>query len=127
MSLSNLGLLILRVTLGAIFIGHGWAKVNGIDGTIGFFSSLGLPSVVAYAVAYIEFLGGIALVLGLFTRIAAYLIAAVMVGAIVMVKFDKGFIGGYAYDLILLAAALAVAWVNSGAYSVSSLLPKKSA
>ena len=69
--------------------------------------------------AGVEFLGCIAMVLGLFTRIAGYLLATVMVFAIVLVKFEGGFLGGYEFDLILLASALAVAWSGAGPYSVS--------
>lgn len=127
MTLQVLGMFLLRVVLGAVFIAHGWAKVSGIEGTIGFFAGLGLPAFMAYVVAYVEFLGGIALVLGLCTRVAAYLIAAIMVGAIVTVKFAKGFAGGYEFDLILLVSALLIAWSGSSPWSVSRLLPKKTA
>lgn len=109
----------LRVVLGVIFIAHGWAKIQGMEGTIGFFGSLGLAPFFAYLVAWTEFLGGLAMVLGLYTRVAGYLIAIVMVFAIVLAKFKMGFLGGYELDLILLASALVIAQHGSGPYSVS--------
>lgn len=120
MNLKVWGLFLLRVVLGIIFIAHGWAKVSGMEGTIGFFASLGLPAFAAYVVAYVEFLGGIAVLLGVFSRIAAYLLAVTMVVAIFLVKIKAGFLGGYELDLILLASALVVAWSGAGPYSVSS-------
>lgn len=119
MNLKIWGLFILRVVFGIIFIAHGWAKIGNMDGTIGFFSSLGLPVFTAYLVAWVEFLGGIAVLLGIFSRIAAYLLAITMVVAIFLVKIKAGFLGGYELDLILLASALVIAWSGAGPYSVS--------
>lgn len=119
MNLKVCGLFLLRVVLGIIFIAHGWAKIGGMEGTIGFFVSLGLPAFMAYVVAWVEFLGGIAVLLGIFSRIAAYLLAITMVVAIFLVKIKAGFLGGYELDLILLVSALVVAWSGAGPYSVS--------
>lgn len=115
------GMFLVRVALGAIFVAHGWQKISMMDGTIGFFGSLGLPVAVAYLVAYVEFLGGLAVLLGVYSRIAGYLLAIVMVFAIFLVKIHGNFIGtkGYELDLILLASSLAVAWNGSGPYSLS--------
>ena len=67
---SNYGTLILRVIVGLVFIVHGYLKLAGLEGTGGFLSSLGVPAAGLFAiiVALVEFLGGIALVVGLFTR-----------------------------------------------------------
>lgn len=127
MNLKIWGLFLLRVVFGAIFVAHGWAKISGIEGTIGFFSSLGLPAFMAYVVAWVEFLGGIAVILGVFTLIAAYLLAITMVVAIFLVKIRAGFLGGYELDLILLVSALVVAWSDIGPYSVSSLVSRRKA
>lgn len=123
------GTLFLRLALGITFIAHGGQKVGGLFGgpgleaTIqGFQAHLGLPALVAVLVSYVEFLGGIALVLGLFTRIAALGIGIVMIGAIVTVHFQNGFFMnwylvpevGHGFEYHLLAIAMSFALVFSG-------------
>jgi putative oxidoreductase len=115
----ELGMLILRVVVGAVFIAHGWAKLQGMEGTIGFFDTLGLASFFAYLVTWTEILAGLAMLLGIYTRIAGYLLAIVMVFAILLAKFQMGFLGGYELELTLLAASLALALSGAGPYSVS--------
>lgn len=120
----DLGLLLIRLGLGIIFIAHGWQKFGAMDGTIAFFGSLGLPAVVAYLISTIELLGGIALVLGIYTQWAGLLIALLMVGAIYLVKFKMGLIGGYELDLGLLIAALNIFFTGPGKYTVQSWMKK---
>jgi len=119
-SSKNWGIFLVRVVLGAVFIVHGLEKIQNIDGVIGFFGSLGLPALLAYVVAWSEFVGGIVVLLGIFHyRKAAYLLALIMVGAIYLVKFNKGFSGGYEFDLLLLVSALAVASAKDMPYLLS--------
>ncbi len=113
------GMFLLRVVVGIIFLVHGWDKLQGMEGTIGFFASLGMPAIFAYLVAWVEFLGGIAMILGVYTRVVGYLFAVIMVSAIVLVKGAKGLSGGYELDLLLLVSSLTVAWYGAGPYSVS--------
>jgi uncharacterized membrane protein YphA (DoxX/SURF4 family) len=112
-------LLVLRVVVGIVFIAHGWDKWQNLSGTTGFFASVGLPVFLVYVVALIELLGGLAILLGVKTRLAGYLLAVVMAGAILLVKGKMGFLGGYEYDLTLLAAALALAMLPPGHYVAS--------
>lgn len=100
-------LVVIRVVLGIIFLAYGVQKVSGIEGIVKFFGSLGLPAFVAYVVTFIETVGGICLIIGLFTRTAATGIALVMVGAIFTVKLGKGLVGGYKLALSLIASAVA--------------------
>ena len=116
----DLGMLLLRLAVGVIFIAHGWGKFSDMASTIGFFGQLGMPSVFAYLVAAVELLGGLALVVGLYTDLAALLLAIVMVVALVYVKMATlkvGFVGGYEFDLVLLAANLAIMFVGPGKYT----------
>jgi putative oxidoreductase len=127
----NAALAILRIVLGAIFIAHGAQKlfVFGLAGVAGAFGQMGvpLPGVIGPAIAFLEFFGGIALVLGLFTQPVALLIAVDMLGAIALVKMNKGLIGGYELELVLLASALALALAGAGEYSLDRVLAARKA
>lgn len=120
MSCGEWGMLLLRVVVGAVFIAHGWQKLQMIDGVIGFFGKLGFSPFFAYLVAWTELITGLAMLLGAFTRIAGYLMAAIMLVAMYSVKFKMGFLGGYELDLVLLVAALALAWNGPGKLSVAN-------
>ncbi|MDF2959602.1 MAG: oxidoreductase [Paenibacillus sp.] len=119
---NHIGTLILRVVLGITFLVHGLVKFQTIDGTSGWFQSIGLPSFMAYAVTGFEVLGGIGLIIGLGTRIISVIIAALMIGATIKVKLAVGFLGngqlaGWELDLALLAMAIHLA--ISGSYTLS--------
>jgi len=122
----GLGLTILRIVIGIVFIVHGAQKlfVFGIGGvTTGFAQMhIPLPMVAAPVVAIVEFVGGIALVVGFFTRIAAILLAIDMAGAILFVHGRNGFFMpmGYEFALSLMAACVALAVAGPGDYSVDN-------
>ncbi len=84
----ELGLLIIRLAVGVIFLAHGISKFQN-TGLISWFDSIGLGSTWFYLVAGIETLGGLAMILGVFTSITGVLLAAVMVGAVVRVKSSR--------------------------------------
>jgi len=125
------GLLFLRLVVGVVFVMHGGQKifVHGISGMAGFLGQLGfpLPLVFAVVVALVEFLGGLALILGLFTRWAAALIATVMLVAMLLVHLKNGFFlpRGFEYTLTLLAANLALALSGPGALALGSKIGKR--
>jgi uncharacterized membrane protein YphA (DoxX/SURF4 family) len=128
---NEIGALILRVTLGAIFFIHGFVKFQGgIENTAGWFESLGLPGVLAYGVALFEIIGGILLIIGLATRLVAALFALLMIGATVKVKLALGLLGngqmaGYELDLAFLAIAIYLAINGSKLLSVGQLILQK--
>ena len=130
-------LLVLRVVLGVIFIMHGSQKVLGFFGgpglpaTVQFFQSkLGIPPFLGYTVAFTEFFGGIALILGLFTRLAALGIGTNMAVAVAKVHLANGFFlnwfcqggrgHGFEYNLALIAMALALVLAGGGNYSLDA-------
>lgn len=125
----DLALLIARVAIAAVFIAHGYMKlfVMGHDGVTRFFTSLGipLPGVNAWFVSLLEFGGGFALALGLFTQPLAFLLAGDMAVAIALALLPKGFAGGYEFELTLGAVALAIAVAGGGRYSLDTQLTKR--
>lgn len=119
----DFGYLILRIAIGIVFIVQGWGKITHIEMVVGFFGQIGFSAWLAYFVAYAEFIGGAALVLGLFTRAAAVLIAIIMAVA-VKVLFAQGFSlanGGYEYPFMLMCTAIAIALFGAGKYSLDAM------
>lgn len=100
---------LIRLALAIVFIAHGVQKFSNIDQTVNFFAGLGMAPFMAYAIATAEVLGGLAMLVGVWTRKAGVVLALIMLGAISLVKGNLGFFGGFELDLILLLAALAVA------------------
>ena len=82
----NAGLLALRIGVGAIFIFSGWMKVSDLTVTVGQFGSMGFAPFWAYLVSFVELLGGIAVLLGIYTRLATALLTIVMIVAIYVVS-----------------------------------------
>jgi putative oxidoreductase len=117
---------LLRLALGAVFILHGYGKLTGIEGTIGFFDKVGIPvpGFSAWLVALVEFLGGISVLVGYFTRISAGLIAIVMVVAMISVKFAQGFVGGWEFDFVLFIVAISLVILGDGDYSIAKAVKK---
>lgn len=119
---------ILRVFLGATFFIHGLAKFQGgIENTVGFFESLGLPGFSAYMVAIIELVGGAAVVLGIGTRIISILFAIILAVATIKVKLALGFLGngqmaGYELDLALLVLSVYTATTKRSVLSLDNML-----
>jgi len=119
--LQPLALLVLRVVLGAIMIAHGYQKVSGIHGTQHFFGTLGLPARMAYLITALEFIGGIAIVLGVFERFLAGAFAIEMLTAIWKVHYPKGFTapGGYEFPLSLVAIGFTLLCFGGGPWGFS--------
>ena len=119
----KLGLFIIRLVAGSIFIFHGVQKLSNMEGTVAFFASLGFGAFLAWAVAIIELLGGISLILGIFTKVFGALLSAIMIVAILKVKLALGF-SAAEIDLMLLAVSVSVLFSGCGRYSVCGLWHK---
>ena len=117
------GALILRVSMGILFLAHAWLKIFVYTpaGTVGFFTSLGLPGWLAYVTMTWEVLGGIALILGLYTRLVALAMIPVLLGAIVSVHAAKGFFadaGGWEFVAFWILGLLSLSLIGDGAYAL---------
>ena len=113
--LQPLGLLAMRIALGAVMIVHGYPKVTGIHGTEKFFASIGLPWWSAYLSAGAEFFGGILIIIGLLTRPAAVALLIDMIVAIAKVHWKHGLVGEGNYQLPMTLAAVCLALIFFGA------------
>ena len=121
----HLGLLLIRVALGVVFIAHGYQKLGSMEQTLGFFGTLGIPVLLTYAVIWTEIIGGALLILGFLVRYAGIALSIVMIVAIALVHLGKGFFvsgGGYEFALVLLLSSLALVFTGAGRYSLSGLL-----
>lgn len=121
--------LLLRVTLGIMLLAHGLllkVLTFGIPGTVGYFQSLGYPGSLAYLVMLAETVGGIALILGLWTRTVALLLVPILVGATLQhagngwVFSAKG--GGWEFPAFWTVVLVVQAMLGGGAYAWSPAL-----
>ncbi|MED1469949.1 DoxX family protein [Bacillus salipaludis] len=128
----NVGLLIIRLVVGILFIGHGaqklfgWFGGYGLKGTGGWFESVGVKPGVTMALfaGLAELIGGILFALGLLTPLAGIIIAGTMVMAIVKVHGPNGVwatSNGYEYNLTLIAVTIGIALVGPGHYALDAL------
>jgi putative oxidoreductase len=129
----SLGLLVLRVVVGALFVGHGtqklfgWFGGHGLDGTGAWMGSLGFRRGRFWAAVagLAESLGGLLLALGFLTPLAAAAIVGVMTTAVLAVHLRNGVWnsdGGYELPLVYATAATAIAFTGPGAYSLDRVI-----
>ena len=110
----SLGLLLLRVSTGLIFLSHGWMKVNHLAQAVGMFGHMGFAAWVAYCIAWLEVAGGLALMLGVATRFFGVVFGIEMLVA----TFIVGFGHGLGFEFYLAMVSFAIALMGSGAFSV---------
>lgn len=126
------GITVLRVAVAIVFLMHGGQKlfVFGFHGVAGFMGQLGipLPTLSAVVVTLVEFVGGLALLLGVGTRLAALLLAIDMVVAVLAVHLKHGFFlpMGFEYALTMLLTSIALTLTGAGAASVDRWITKRS-
>lgn len=134
--LSAFAPVVLRLVVGSVMAYHGFKKFDGgLDGVEAFFSMVDAPApaITAPLVAGLELVGGIALLAGAATRLAALALAGVLTGAIILVKLDLGVIAppgpmpGAELDLALLAGLVALALLGPGRLAIDQLIGAESA
>ena len=127
----DLALLVLRLVVGLLFVGHGAQKLfgafggGGLEGTAGMFDNIGLQPgwLHARAAGTAEFLGGTLIALGLFTPFAAAALIGVMTTAVITVHARNGIWNtnqGYEFNVVLSAAVFALAGIGAGAWSLDN-------
>jgi putative oxidoreductase len=133
MIMMDLGLLIIRLVIGVLFIGHGaqklfgWFGGYGLKGTGGWFDSIGMKPGVTLALlaGLTELFGGLLFALGLLTPLAGIMIAGTMLMAIIKVHAPNGLwstANGYEYNLTLLVVAIGIALIGPGQYALDAFL-----
>lgn len=114
----SLGLLLIRVATGLVFVMHGWMKFNNADMIGGMFAGMGFPAGTAMFITYLELIGGAALILGILPRIVAILFAIEMVVAIIKTGFFSNGYGQHELEIVLLLLSLGIAFAGSGRWSL---------
>ena len=117
--------LLLRVSLGIMFLAHVGLKifVFGVPGFVGYFGSLGLPAILAYAVIALEILGGVALILGIYAPWVALPLALEMLGTIVFAHAANGWLftnegGGWEFPALWTVCLIALYLLGDGAMAL---------
>jgi putative oxidoreductase len=118
----SIGLLLIRLALGLLFFTHGLAKVEGLSQTAAMFAHLGFFPWVGYFIAWLEVLGGLALIVGFATRLFAFLFGIEMLVATLIVGFGRG-IG---VEFVLCLVSFALMFLGSGRFSIYRLEHKDS-
>ena len=137
---NDFGLTVLRLVFGIVFFAHGaqkmlgWFGGYGFHGTMGFFAQLGVPEPFAFLAICAEFFGGLGLIVGLLSRIAAFGIICNMIVAILTVHVHNGFFmnwygnqkgEGFEYHLLAIAGLLVVLIKGAGALSIDHALSRR--
>jgi len=129
--LTKAGIALLRIVVGFVFLVHGWNKFAvGFDAVSSGFAEMGIPGPLpaAVAVALLEILAGAALLLGLWTRIAAALLSIDIAGAIYFAHWANGFFvsnGGFEFALVLLTALVAFQLTGPGVPALDQILGRQ--
>lgn len=105
---------------------HGIPKLTNIAGTEHFFANMvGLPAAMALPVGLLEVVGGVALLVGILTRVASILFIIEMTGSTIVAKLPRGFVGGFEVDLLLMAISISLLLTGPGRLSIEWIVLKR--
>lgn len=120
----DLAALLLRLSLGVMFLAHAWLKISvfTVAGTVKFFESIGLPGPLAYLTIAAELIGGVLLIAGYRTRVVASALVPIALGA-TWAHAGNGWLftaqnGGWEYPAFLVAATVVAALLGDGRYAL---------
>lgn len=119
---------LMRVVLGILLLAHGISKFQmGLGNVAAWFASAGTPGFLAYIAGWLELIGGILLILGLFTRYVSILFTVMLLGAIATMKLPLGLLGngqmtGYELDLAYLMLTVYFIFAGPGSLSIDKVL-----
>src|ERR1700722_6736931 len=115
----SLGLLLIRFATGSIFLAHGWMKIHQIAMVSGMLAHMGVfaPDFFGPFIAWLEVLGGLALILGVLTRPIAVAFGIEMFFAIFLTGIGRGW-GPHELEMILMMCSFGIALLGSGAFSL---------
>lgn len=119
---------LMRVVLGILLLAHGISKFQmGLGNVAAWFASAGTPGFLAYIAGWLELIGGILLILGLFTRYVSVLFTVMLLGAIATMKLPLGLLGngqmtGYELDLAYLMLTVYFIFAGPGSLSIDKVL-----
>lgn len=124
LSYPDVGLIVLRIVLGTILVVHGWPKIRDLRGNADDFDMMKYKPGVLWGtlVALLEFGGGLMLVFGLFTQIIALFVVLQFVFIILHMKRTDGFVDGYEFELLIAAAACALAFMGGGIWGLDGFI-----
>ncbi len=128
--LEPLALTLLRIGTGIIMAAHGWQKVQSLPQTIEAFAGMGIPKIGVYLAIAGELGGGLGLIFGLLTPLAAFGVFCVMATAVAQVHLKNGLFakdGGFEYPMTLGLVALFFIFRGGGPYSLDALFCRKKA
>jgi putative oxidoreductase len=108
------GLLLIRISAGVIFLTHGWIKIQNISQAVMFLGQMGITPTLVYFIAWLEVIGGLALILGIATRFFGFAFGIEMLVATLLVGFARGI----TIDFVLCLVSFGIALTGSGKYSI---------
>jgi putative oxidoreductase len=112
------GPLPIRILAGITLIIHGLPKLSNVAGSEVFFGKMGLPTDLAMLIGLLKVIGGVALIVAILTKIASILFIIEMLGATIVAKLPKGFVGGYEFDLLLMSISISLLLTGPGKASI---------
>jgi putative oxidoreductase len=123
--MKSIGLLLLRLSM-VFFVLAGWMKITNISATAGFLGTIGIPApeLMAWVLAIVELVGGLAVLLGVMTQIFGVLLAFTMLVAIVTVTMKAG-APLFDYTVVYMLVSLALAFTGPGKFSIKAIAKEK--
>ncbi len=116
----SLGLLLIRIAVGLVFFMHGWGKIGNLTSVEGMFVGFGLPGTTGIFIAWLEVIGGLAMILGILPRIFGALFGIEMLVAIFLTGFGRGLYHPHELEIFLMLVSFGIMFTGSGRFALWS-------